>query len=355
MRTRTRAWTAVAATVSAGVAAGVVLVTGQGHGDGPAAPAAQEPTVPVTRTDLVQTQQVDGTLGYAGTASVSALRSGTVTWLPQAGDTIGRGEHVYDVDNEPVTLFYGRRPFWRELHAGVPAGPDVRILEQNLRKLGYADGLTVDTTYTDATAAAVRKWQKAHHRERTGRVALGDVVVLPGAIRVSAVSAETGTRAGGKILTATGTRKQVTVDLPAARSALAVKGSRVTVGLPDGRTARGRITAVGTTATAPPGKDGQDGTPTLPVTVALDDPAATGALDGAPVTVDFRGAVHKGVLAVPVDALLALGEGGFGVQVVGGDGVKRIVAVTLGAFANGKVEIRGDGLAAGTRVTVPAT
>ena len=353
MKRRTRAWTAVAATVSAGLAAGVVVVT-RDRG-GPAAPPATEPTVPVVRTDLVQTQQVDGTLGYAGTAAVTAGKSGTVTWLPQPGDAISRGQHVYDVDNVPVTLLYGRLPFWRALHAGVADGPDVRILEQNLRKLGFAGGLTVDDTFTDATAAAVRKWQKARHLRRTGRVERDDVVVLPGPIRVAEVTARTGGRATGDVLTATGTRKQVSVDLPATRSALAVKGGKVTVGLPDGKTATGRITVVGTTAEAPDEKGGEEGTPTLPVTVALDDPAVTGALDGAPVTVDFRGAVHKGVLAVPVDALLALAEGGFGVQVAGDDGSRRILPVRLGAFAGGRVEVQGDGLAAGLKVTVPAT
>ena len=57
---------------------------------------------------------------------------------------------------------------------------------------------------------------------------------------------------------------------------------------------------------------------------------------------------------MPVNALLALSEGGFGVQSVADDGAKRIVPVELGAFANGQVEVKGDGLTAGMKVTVPA-
>lgn len=348
MRTGTRI--TVAATVVAGLAVGAFVVTARGDRR-PAPAAAAPPTVPVVRTDLVETQQVDGTLGYAGTAVVSSELNGIVTWLPQPGDTIARGQHVYEAGGRPVPLFYGTKPFWRDLYDGVSDGPDVRILEQNLKALGYGEGLTVDDTYTAATAARVRQWQKALGVERTGRVALGDVVVLPGPIRVAQVRATPGARATGEILTATGTRKQVTVDLPATKSALAVKDRRVTVGLPDGRTATGRIVSVGTVATA---KDKPDSA-TLPVTIALDDPAVTGALDGAPVTVDLRGTVHKGVLAVPVDALLALAEGGFGVQAADGGGTLRIVPVELGAFANGKVEVKGAGLAAGMKVTVPAT
>jgi multidrug efflux pump subunit AcrA (membrane-fusion protein) len=343
---------AVAVTVAAGLAVGAFVVAGDGEG-GPAPAAGPEPTVPVVRTDLVETQQVDGTLGYAGTATVASESSAIVTWLPQSGDTITRGQHVYEADNRPVPLLYGKKPFWRDLYDGVSDGPDVRILEQNLRALGYGDGLTVDDTYTAATAARVRQWQKALGVKRTGRVTLGDVIVLPGPMRVAQVRAKTGTRAAGEILTATGTRKQVTVDLPVTKSALAVKGSRVTVDLPDGKSAAGRIVAVGTVATD---QDKQDGPKaTLPVTIALDDPAVTGALDGAPVTVNLRGTVHKGVLAVPVDALLALAEGGYGVQVVVGDGARRLIPVELGAFANGKVEVEGGGLAAGMKVTVPAT
>jgi peptidoglycan hydrolase-like protein with peptidoglycan-binding domain len=354
VRTRTKIGLAVAATATAGLGAGAVVVaTG---GDRHPAPVAEPPpTVAVTKTDLVETQQVDGILGYAGTATVTAQRSRIVTWLPQPGDTIVRGQHLYDGDNQPVPLFYGKTPFWRDLHDGVADGPDVKTLERNLRALGFGEGLTVDDTYTAATAARVRQWQKSLGVRRTGQVALGDVIVLPGPVRVAEVPAKTGAPAAGEILTATGTRKQVAVDLPVTKSALAVKGGRVTVGLPDGKTATGRITAVGTVATAKDKQDGQQNSATIPVTIALDDPAVTGALDGAPVTVDFRGTTHKGVLAVPVDALLALAEGGFGVQVVADGGGSRIVAVQLGAFANGRVEVRGDGLAAGMKVTVPAT
>jgi multidrug efflux system membrane fusion protein len=68
--------------------------------------------------------------------------------------------------------------------------------------------------------------------------------------------------------------------------------------------------------------------------------------------VDFVSQARKNVLAVPVAALLALPNGGYGVQVVDGDAT-RIVAVKTGMFAAGKVEVKGAGIKPGTTVGVP--
>ena len=62
------------------------------------------------------------------------------------------------------------------------------------------------------------------------------------------------------------------------------------------------------------------------------------------------------VLAVPVNALLALAGGGYAVEVVGPGGVHQLVGVSVGLFddAAGMVQVSGSGLAAGQRVVVPA-
>jgi hypothetical protein len=57
-------------------------------------------------------------------------------------------------------------------------------------------------------------------------------------------------------------------------------------------------------------------------------------------------------LLVPVNALLAPAEGGYGLEVVRGDGTTTIVRVDTGLFAAGKVEVRGAGIAKGTVVGV---
>jgi hypothetical protein len=60
----------------------------------------------------------------------------------------------------------------------------------------------------------------------------------------------------------------------------------------------------------------------------------------------------EGVLAVPVGALVSLGEGEYGVQVVEG-GATRYVPVETGLFAAGRVEVVGEGIAEGVEVGVP--
>jgi len=88
------------------------------------------------------------------------------------------------------------------------------------------------------------------------------------------------------------------------------------------------------------------------VDVAIADQEALGSLGGAPVDVDFVVDERKDVLAVPVAALLAMVEGGFGVEIVDGD-TTRIVAVRTGMFAGGRVEVSGEGIAEGMTVGVP--
>jgi hypothetical protein len=73
-------------------------------------------------------------------------------------------------------------------------------------------------------------------------------------------------------------------------------------------------------------------------------------LDSAPVSVTLVAAEKKGVLAVPVAALVALAEGGYGVQVIE-DGKVEYLPVETGMFAAGMVEVTG--VEKGTVVGVP--
>jgi hypothetical protein len=127
-------------------------------------------------------------------------------------------------------------------------------------------------------------------------------------------------------------------------------GVPAVITLPDGARVDGELATVGGVATA--GADERQPA-TIEVTVTVPDQSRLGTLDQAPVAVALTSATAANVLTVPVAALVALAEGGYGVQVVTGSSV-HYVAVQLGMFANGRVEISGDGITEGTTVGVPA-
>jgi peptidoglycan hydrolase-like protein with peptidoglycan-binding domain len=318
-----------------------------------ATPAAPTATATVQRQDLSGQTKVDGTLGYAGSASVQSPLSGRITWLPTVGRVIHRGGTLLAVNNQPVQLFYGPKPAWRDLSVGVDDGPDIRQLEQNLVALGYDPDhdITVDDHYSWATKAAVKRWQKARGLDQTGVFTTAmPAVYLPWAIRVNTLSGSVGAQAapGGPVYTVTSDRHQVTVDLDVSQQGYVKQGDRVEVVLPNGRRVKGRIREVGRVAET--SGSGQEQTTTIPVTVALDNPKAGGRLDQAPVDVYVTTQTKRDVLAVPVGALLALKEGGYAVETVDAAGQHRLVAVRLGVFSNGMVEVAGAGLRAGMRV-----
>jgi hypothetical protein len=86
--------------------------------------------------------------------------------------------------------------------------------------------------------------------------------------------------------------------------------------------------------------------------VAPGRPGATGIGSDVPIQVSLTVRSVRGVLAVPVSALLALAGGGYAVEVAGRSGTHHLTGVTTGAFAGGRVQISGPGIAAGVKVVV---
>jgi hypothetical protein len=355
-RGRRAAALAAAGMLAAGAAWWTVARPQAGRDD-PAGSQLNTTTAAVAARDLRAQEKVQGTLGYGDIRTVANRRQGTITWLPEEGAVIRRGQALYRVDGRPVQLFYGSLPAWRELSVGVDDGPDVRQLEQNLVALGYDPDrvITVDDHFTSATRAAVKRWQAAVGLDQTGATRPGDAVWQPGAVRAGELKAAVGdaARPGSPVLEITATSRQVTIDLDASRQPYVHAGDPVDIELPGGTTT-GRVASVGKVATASgDGDPTSDSSPTVEVTVSLDKPKATGGLDQAPVDAYITTEVRKGVLAVPVNALLALAEGGYALEVER-DGRRELVGVTLGLFADGMVEVEGGGLRAGDRVVVPA-
>jgi peptidoglycan hydrolase-like protein with peptidoglycan-binding domain len=232
-------------------------------------------------------------------------------------------------------------------------GADVAELNANLDVLGYGHGLT-GTAFTAATEAAIKRLQVAHSENATGRLLIGAVVFAPSAIRVTSLEttvAVGSTVTAGPLLSATGTAREVQIQLDPALQGQVRPGDPVTITLPNDQTTLGRITAVSSVAT--PGQNGSP--PTIGVDAVPNDPATIGNLDQAPVNVSITTGSVRDALVVPVDSLLALESGGYAVEEVATDGVHHLVAVRTGLFddADGLVQVTGAGLAPGQRVVVP--
>jgi peptidoglycan hydrolase-like protein with peptidoglycan-binding domain len=342
--------------VIAGVVVVVVLGVGTGvvmtrQGARPAAAAAQGPTTPdtveVSKVDLADRVTVTGKLGYGDEHSLSGRKQGTITALPAQGTVLERGKPVYQVDARPVPLLYADIPLYRDLAAGMTDGPDVKVIEENLKTLGFSGFGTPDKKFTDATANAIKKWQKSLGLDETGVIGMGDVVVTSGPVRVSSVSAELGGRGEGALLKYTGTGRAVTVELKASQKDLAKPGSKVALTVAGTQTA-GTVASIAPATPSESNNPNESSEQTFNATITLDDQAAVGDLDAGSVDARFTTGARQGVLAVPVGALLALAEGGYAVEVVEGT-THRLVAVKTGLFADGKVEVEGD-LQPGMRV-----
>jgi peptidoglycan hydrolase-like protein with peptidoglycan-binding domain len=301
-------------------------------------------TTKVTKRDLVDTVEADGTLGYGTPRSVHGPGAGTVTELPEAGTVLRPDQALYSVDGHagPI-LLDGELPMWRPLGDGVDDGADVRQLEANLVHLGFGAGeITVDDEWTWATREAVEDWQEAHGLEATGQVAPADVWFAPAAVRVGSITAAIGDPAAGEVLTLTGTDRLVHVDLDTAYGQYATEGGTVGLELTDGTTTAGRVTDVASTATIS-GGEGQDDqllATTVAVEITPDNPIE--ALDESPVTVSFTSSTVEDALAVPLEAIVATRSGGYALEVVDDDGTTHLVDVTLGRFADGWVQVEGD-------------
>jgi peptidoglycan hydrolase-like protein with peptidoglycan-binding domain len=341
------------------VAALTAVVAAAAIGLGGGKPAAEEKsgtlpaaTAKVARRTLVDAATVDGKIVYGGTAPLVSAARGTATWLAPVGAVVTRGEPVLRADERPVPLFYGSVPLFRPL-VEKAEGRDVRQLERNLRELGYG-GFTADGLFSAATTKAVMRWQRDLDLPETGKIQVGEIIYAAGAVRVARHTVRVGASAAGELMSVTGTKKSVIAEAQVGEDAWAEPGTKVTVVLPEGPTVAGTVKGVAPAASSSDG-DGtgeDDGQSTIRVTVEVRDQDRLSDRADAPVAVRYVLRQRKNVLTVPVAALLALAEGGYGLEVVDG-GSTRVVAVELGLVSGGQVEVTGD-VEAGMTVGMPA-
>ncbi len=326
----------------------------------PASPPAAQPAPPQTativRTDLSTSVTLNGSLGYGTAQTFTGRKSGTVTWLPAVGTVVERGQRLYSVDAKPVVLFLGDTPLYRTIDGTATPGPDIAEVNANLRALGYRTA-PKGAGYTTGTADALRRWQHSDGLDETGTLAVGDVAVLPAAVRVDSLKAQLGAQATTDLLGLTSTTKLVTatVDPTQVDTSLLTPGRAVALSLPGGGQATGTIATLNSSGTqgqpdssASTGT-GQAGQAGQTVTVTIGDQSAVSGMDSGSIGVTVPTGSRKGVLAVPVGALIVVQGGGYAVQVVTGQ-TSMLVGVRTGMFADGLVEVSGQGITAGRKV-----
>ena len=181
----------------------------------------------VSLEDITSQTEVSATLGYSGTYTVVNQAQGTVTWLPSMGQLISQGQVLYDINGSPVVLLYGGTPAYRALSEGATASTRDRSGRRGaqLRPRGHGlhhqrRGLGSDPSdFTSWTKVGVEKLQAALGVTQNGTLALGQVVFMPTAVRVTGFGTNTvvggSAQPGSAILTGTSTGRVVTIDLDA--------------------------------------------------------------------------------------------------------------------------------------------
>ena len=197
-------------------------------------------------------------------------------------------------------------------------GADILQLERNLKALGYTrNGDDIDRPLGrrhDACRQALAEGGRAP--SATAVVTSARSSSSRGPIRVTERPVDLGARVGpgAIVLSGTSDERVITVQLAADRADLVAEGDAVTVTLPDGSKTQGTISDEGTVATA-----GDDS----PVAAGDSDDHGHGqarrpvGIRRVRVGAGRRPVVREtrsDVLAVPVNALLALIEGGYAVE-----------------------------------------
>lgn len=349
-------WIALGSVVVIAVAVAMWLWAGDASTASSPSAAGPDARATVERGTISATRSWDGKVDHGPPFTVKSGLAGTITRLIDQGKAVERGTELYRVNERPVTVLQGTVPMYRNLGPG-DSGADVEQLERNLAVLGYG-GFTADAEYTSSTGTAVRAWQAAIGVAQSGTVARGDVVFVPELGRVDVLRVDVGDAVspGAAVLDITGTAKAASLEADVADRNLFAPGTTVTVALPDGGKRPGTVGAATVAEVSAEPNAGAGGEAQARKTVTKVRIALSGDIDeslvGAAVTVVVSIDERKDVLLVPVNALLALSEGGYGLEVLRGDGTTRIVAVDTGLFADGKVQVDGDGIAEGTVVGV---
>ncbi len=298
----------------------------------------------VSRKTLEHTEEFSGSLGYGDQFALPGQASGTLTAAPAEGAFLAPGDELYKVDERPTLWTKGDVPMYRSLGSGSE-GADVEQLQRYLQSAGYlSEDASIDGEFGGGTRTALKAWQDDHGLEKTGRIDSTQLLFLPyESIRVAAAP-RVGDFVSGGVLQVTEADLFVTLDVSARKKSVFEGEPTIEVETADGARHHAAIESI----TAQQAQDGFGG---QSYRVRLQLVAQTSQLPGE-TKVEVIDVLATDALVVPARALVALVEGGYAVEVVGANAATSYVAVEIGEFADGWVEISGN-VTEGAAVVVP--
>lgn len=305
-----------------------------------ASPTLPPPTAALTQVALRQVtwhdcQRKSVTVPVVASAPPQGFRS-VVTSIVRSGVRVDTGTELGGVAGQPVIAVVTDAVFYRDLTVG-DHGPDVQGLEVALSEAGI-----ISRADSVMDASTLSQWHRRFDKTGPGdRVRLSSLAAIPRAASVGrvAVSAGQAVKPGAELLEVQVRSAWFDCEVTDPTGDLAPGGVTFTVG---GRTMRTEAVVVRRRGLERPGS--------VEVLPAGKVAGASGRLG-----VVFS-ASDGAVLAAPLSAIKTAADGGSIVVVVNGM-ARREVEVELGATAQGLVEVRGNGLAAGVTVELfdPAT
>lgn len=276
--------------------------------------------------------------------------SGTVTTVNvEPGQEVAAGTVLFTVNLRPVVVAQGDVPGFRPLAPGT-TGADVAQLQQFLTALELYTGAT-DGGFGNATAAAVRAWQRTLGVQATGVVEPGDLIFVPTLPTRVALDTEKIVRgatlaAGDVVVSGLAVSPEFSIPVTEQQAGLLTTGTRVEITSPTGQAWEGfageqTADENGLIQVALTGRDGAVICGEACGEITVTEPAL---LLSRIITVESVAG-----LTVPSAALVTDASGE--VAVIDQSGERRPVQVVTSARGMSVIE----GVDAGLRVRVPAT
>jgi peptidoglycan hydrolase-like protein with peptidoglycan-binding domain len=281
----------------------------------------------------------------------------------EPGNVVHPGEPILEVAGQPVFVFQGTYPAYRDLTIGE-SGPDVAQLQSNLQVLGYSTGSDASGTFGAGTAAAVAAFYKGigytaptspgagPKRHGAAMVPLSQFMFVPSLpAAVVSLGAKVGATASGSLFTLSMGRPSIKGQLNPADVHLVRPGMSVAItDSVTGRTRKGTITSISTSAKT---KGSISGGIYLPMKIQPGKPLPA-SMVGQNLSLTISAAHSAGpVLTVPEAAVFASANGQTYVSKVTGPRSQEKVAVRIGITGGGLVQVtplRAGALTAGSVV-----